>query len=468
MTTSARDDRITGTKTWISNGGIADFYTVFARAPEGITAYVVDAEHVEIAERIDVIAPHPLARIEFHDAPAVRIGEPGKGMRVALATLDVFRSTVGAAALGMARRALDEALARVRAREMFGSPMAELPLVQAKLADMALGVDASALLVYRAAWTKDDGGGARDARGGDGQAPRHRDRAARDRRCGPALRRARRAQRLGGRGSVSRDPRAAHLRGRIRGSAACHRQGGLEMRFVLVHGSWHHGGLWKPVADHLESAGHLVTTPTVAGHGKEAAKDVSHDDCVQSIVDHIVESDLSDIVLVGHSFGGTVIARVAGEIPERIRRLVFWNAFVPLDGNCLNDECPPHYVELFDSIAAASGDNTVMLPWPIWREAFINDADEALAKLSYEALSPEPYRCFTDKLDLGAFYKTTMPRSYLNCTEDTAMPHGEYAWHPRFSSRLGLARIVQMPGSHEVMFTNPSGLAAKFVEAGRD
>ena len=92
------------------------------------------------------------------------------------------------------------------------------------------------------------------------------------------------------------------------------------MRFVLVHGSWHHGGLWKPVADHL--AGHEVTTPTVAGHGKDADKDVSHDDCVQSIVDHIVSNDLSDIVLVGHSFGGTVISRVAGEIPERIRRLV--------------------------------------------------------------------------------------------------------------------------------------------------
>jgi acyl-CoA dehydrogenase len=157
MTTTAHDGRVTGTKTWISNGGIADFYTVFARAPEGISAYVVDAEEVEIAERIDVIAPHPLARIEFHDAPAQPLGQPGKGMRIALATLDVFRSTVGAAALGFARRALDEALGRVRSRELFGAPMAELPLVQAKLAEMALDVDASALLVYRAAWTKDSG-----------------------------------------------------------------------------------------------------------------------------------------------------------------------------------------------------------------------------------------------------------------------------------------------------------------------
>jgi acyl-CoA dehydrogenase len=157
MTTTASDGRVTGVKTWISNGGIADFYTVFARAPEGISAYVVDAEHVIVKERIDVIAPHPLATLRFDDAPGRLIGQPGKGMRIALGTLDVFRSTVGAAALGFARRALDEALGRVRDRQLFGAPMAELPLVQAKLASMALGVDASALLVYRAAWTKDAG-----------------------------------------------------------------------------------------------------------------------------------------------------------------------------------------------------------------------------------------------------------------------------------------------------------------------
>lgn len=163
MTTTARDGRVSGVKTWISNGGIADFYTVFARAPEGISAYVVDAEHVEVVERIDVIAPHPLATLRFDDAPATPIGEPGKGLRVALGTLDVFRSTVGAAALGMARRAFEEALTRVKERALFGAAMAELPLVQAKLADMALGLDASALLVYRAAWTK-DGGAARVTR----------------------------------------------------------------------------------------------------------------------------------------------------------------------------------------------------------------------------------------------------------------------------------------------------------------
>ena len=158
-----------GEKTWISNGGLADFYTVFARTGEapgarGLSAFVVDAATpgLRVAERIPVLAPHPLARLELDGCfvpAAQRIGEPGEGFKLAMATLDVFRSTVGAAALGFARRALDEALGRVAERELFGAPMAELELVQAKLADMALGVDASALLVYRAAWTKDVAGG---------------------------------------------------------------------------------------------------------------------------------------------------------------------------------------------------------------------------------------------------------------------------------------------------------------------
>jgi acyl-CoA dehydrogenase len=160
-TTASADGLLSGEKTWISNGGIADVYTVFARAPEGISAYIVeaDAPGLRVAERIDVMAPHPLARLVFDETPAERLGDPGRGMPIALATLDVFRPTVGAAALGMARRALDEALARVRERRLFGAPMSQLPLVQAKLADMALDVDTSALLVYRAAWSRDRLGG---------------------------------------------------------------------------------------------------------------------------------------------------------------------------------------------------------------------------------------------------------------------------------------------------------------------
>jgi acyl-CoA dehydrogenase len=158
---------LNGEKTWISNGGIADMYVVFARTGEapgarGISAFIVDAglPGFEIAERIDVIAPHPLARLRFTDCrvPASkRLGEAGQGFKVAMATLDIFRTSVAAAALGFARRALDEALARATSRKMFGKTLADFQLTQAKLAQMATGIDAAALLTYRAAWQRDQG-----------------------------------------------------------------------------------------------------------------------------------------------------------------------------------------------------------------------------------------------------------------------------------------------------------------------
>ena len=170
MAMTARKDGdewvLDGEKTWISNAGIADRYVVFCRMPDvgdrGFGAFVVDAGNpgLSVTERIDVIAPHPLGtlRLARCRVPAdSMIGEPGRGLRVALGTLDVFRSTVGAAALGMARRALDEAVAWARARQAFGRPLADFQLTQAKLADMALEIDASALLVYRAAWVRDSG-----------------------------------------------------------------------------------------------------------------------------------------------------------------------------------------------------------------------------------------------------------------------------------------------------------------------
>ena len=156
-----------GEKTWISNGGIADVYTVFARTGEGpgakgLSCFLVPADTpgLEVAERLAVTAPHPLARLRLNGMrlPAdALIGEAGRGFRIAMSVLDLFRSTVGAAALGFARRALDETLGRVRERQLFGAPMGALQMVQGHVADMALGVDASALLVYRAAWLKDTG-----------------------------------------------------------------------------------------------------------------------------------------------------------------------------------------------------------------------------------------------------------------------------------------------------------------------
>lgn len=159
--------QLDGDKTWISNGGIADVYVIFARTGEapgarGLSAFLMPADvaGLTVAERQEVIAPHPLAtlRLEGVELPdSALIGKPGEGFKLAMSVLDVFRSTVGAAALGFARRALDEALSRVTTRRIQGQPLAELQMVQGHLADMALEIDASALLVYRAAWTKDMG-----------------------------------------------------------------------------------------------------------------------------------------------------------------------------------------------------------------------------------------------------------------------------------------------------------------------
>jgi acyl-CoA dehydrogenase len=172
MTTTAKPDgpshvRIDGTKTWISNGGIADHYVLFVRSGEGtgakgLSAFVVDADApgLQVAERIEVIAPHPLATLRFDGVRvplANRLGGAGDGFKVAMATLDVFRSTVGAAALGFARRALHETIEHAATRKLFGAPLGDLQMTQAAIAESASEVDASALLVYRAAWTKDQG-----------------------------------------------------------------------------------------------------------------------------------------------------------------------------------------------------------------------------------------------------------------------------------------------------------------------
>jgi acyl-CoA dehydrogenase len=154
-----------GTKTWISNGGIADFYLVFARTDaaagtRGFSAFVVDADTpgLDASERIDIVAPHPMATVRLADCRVsadALVGAAGEGFKLAMRNLDVFRTTVAAAALGFARRALDEALSRARERKMFGQTLAQFQLTQAKLADMATDIEAAALLTYRAAWTRD-------------------------------------------------------------------------------------------------------------------------------------------------------------------------------------------------------------------------------------------------------------------------------------------------------------------------
>jgi pimeloyl-ACP methyl ester carboxylesterase len=238
--------------------------------------------------------------------------------------------------------------------------------------------------------------------------------------------------------------------------------------YVLVHGAWHTGKEMAAVAGHLRANGHIVHCPTVAGNNSgDDRSSVGLTQAIASIADYIETKDLRDMRLVGHSYGGMVISGVADRLAERIKRLVYVNAFVPLDGQSLNDMVPAHYLGLFDMIAAANN-NAVMLPFEIWRDAFINDADFELAKSAYEQLNPHPYKTFTDKIALSKpLAELAVGKSYVNCQQDIALPHS-LPWHPRLSERLGLFRLVECPGSHEMFFSNPARLAEAIMQAGRD
>jgi pimeloyl-ACP methyl ester carboxylesterase len=236
--------------------------------------------------------------------------------------------------------------------------------------------------------------------------------------------------------------------------------------FVIVHGAWHDGSLFAETAAPIRAAGHVVHTPTLAGNRPGDRKDGGLEEAIASLIEYVAGQDLRDIVLCGHSYGGMVITGTADRIGERIRRLVYWNAFVPYDGESLESMTSPEYVAIFD--AATEADGSFMLPFEIWREMFINDGTFEQARASYARLNPHPRRCFSDPIRLdGSPADFTIGKSYVNCTEDIALPHSR-GWHPRLSEKLGLFRLVQIPGSHELCFTDPPRLARALMDAGRD
>jgi pimeloyl-ACP methyl ester carboxylesterase len=218
----------------------------------------------------------------------------------------------------------------------------------------------------------------------------------------------------------------------------------------------------------MRSAGHEAFTPTTKGNGRGDAKTTGLSEAIASIVDFLVDHDLRDIVLVGHSYGGMIITGVADRVGDRVRRLVYWNAFVPNDGESVFDMLPSELVEAFSAAAAEREDGAVLLPFPIWREALINDADLDTARRTYDALNPHPFKTLTDKISLGVNPAgMSVAKSYINCTEDISLPH-HCPWHPRLSQKLGFYRLIQVPGSHELCFSNPPLLAQAIMHAGRD
>lgn len=242
------------------------------------------------------------------------------------------------------------------------------------------------------------------------------------------------------------------------------------LTFVLVHGSWADAHFWDGIAAVLRSQGHTVYTPEYAGHGKDPNKDVTHAMITKSIVDFITNLNLRNIILVGHSFGGTVIQKVAEQVPDRIKRLVFWDAFVLKDGESLADELPPQTRQGFEQLRAGSKDNTIMLPFPLFRDLFVNTATLEEAKLMYADVISEPAKPLFEKLDLKAFYALPTPKSYVYFYQDNALPQGEgFGWHPHMSMRLGQFRLIIGDGDHFTdTRTRPAMVAQKLYEAGRD
>jgi pimeloyl-ACP methyl ester carboxylesterase len=241
----------------------------------------------------------------------------------------------------------------------------------------------------------------------------------------------------------------------------------MSKTFVLIHGSWHGGWAWDAVVHRLTEKGHSALAPTLAGHGPGAPRiGITHKDCVDSIVDFIDQPKLKDIVLVGHSFGGTVVQKAAERIAARLGRIVFLDALVAGHDQCVFDSLPVDYVNAFNALARASTDNTMLIPWEIWRNNFMQDAPESMARSFWERLSPEPNQVNVDRLDLKSFSSLTIPKSFIYCRQDKALPPGYF--HPRMSSRLGAFKLIEMDGGHEVMFTRPAELADRIIEASAD
>jgi pimeloyl-ACP methyl ester carboxylesterase len=237
--------------------------------------------------------------------------------------------------------------------------------------------------------------------------------------------------------------------------------------FVLISGACHGGWTWRLVAQHLRAAGHHVLTPTLPGlaDGDDPERH-SLAEVSDFIVDLVERADLRDVTLVAHSWGGYPLTGAAHRLAPRLRKLIYWGAFVPAEGTPLLEEVPPHYAEMFTQLAAASGNNSVLFPYEVFCGAFMQDADETTQRLVHSLLVPQPMRYFTETVAPVDPAALGVPAVYVVGSEDFALPPGEFGWTPRFPQRLGAGTpVIEHPGSHEAQFTRPAELAAALLKA---
>ncbi|MGJ0203193.1 alpha/beta hydrolase [Leucobacter sp. gxy201] len=236
--------------------------------------------------------------------------------------------------------------------------------------------------------------------------------------------------------------------------------------FILIHGAWHGGWAWRPVAEELRRSGHRVIAPTLPGLADgDDPRSHSLTDVIDYLVDLVEGADLQNVTLVGHSWGGYPMTGAAPRLASRLEKLVYWSAFVPNDGVPLLEEVPPSYVEAFTGLAAASGNNSIALPLEIFSSAFMQDADEKAQRLAHGLLTPQPMQYLTEPVAALDWAALGVPVSYVASDADLSLPPGEWGYLPRFPQRLGEVPVTETPGSHEALFTRPVELARSLLAA---
>lgn len=248
------------------------------------------------------------------------------------------------------------------------------------------------------------------------------------------------------------------------------KQDGSRGTYVLVHGSWQAGFVLENTANYIRKQGYAVYTPTLTGNrpGDDRAI-VTLADANNSLVKYILDLDLKNVILVGHSSGGMNITGAYDIIPDRISKLVYANGFVPLNGESLLDMCPDSYKILFKALAEENN-NSVFIPFVIWRQAIMNGADIKTVTNAYNVLNPQPYQTQSDKLyfkNFNQIAEINIPKAFVNGLQDTALPPS-LGWVPRLSDRLGLYRLIIHPEDHEVLFEKPQLFGQKIIDAARE
>lgn len=229
---------------------------------------------------------------------------------------------------------------------------------------------------------------------------------------------------------------------------------------MLVHGAWHRPDCWNGVMDHIKKNKFPVIAPSLDHSGKGGhLRDVS------TLLSFIRKKNLNHIVLVGHSYGGAVIADLAARIPHKVSQLVFLNAFVPVRGKSIMDDLPRFHQKVLFDLARASASGALQLPFQAWRDTFMNGAGEALTETTYRELVPEHIDRFTRVSTAEPVSGLDLIKTYIHATEDIALPPGKWGWLPRMPARLGDHRLIRIAGNHEVIFTEPDLVAETIMES---